>query len=110
MNKRHDEAVELAGIIENKMRDESYIFSDVAAIDAADEILNIGYHKTTWHKVADGDLPKNTKKLVVFLDANYEYHIGSYAEKDETFNAYTGFGMGKKYVIAWTELPEYKEK
>ena len=110
MNKRHDEAVELAGIIQNKMCYENYIFSDVAAIDAADEILNLGYYKPIWHKVSDGDLPKKHKEVVVFLDVNYDYYIGSYAKNDGSFHTYIGFDMDKSKVIAWTELPKYEEK
>lgn len=78
------------------------------AYQIAEDLYNAGYHKTIWHKVADGDLPKNYRK-VAFIATNYEYYIGTYIKKDEAFETYIGFGMSKDHVIAWIELPEYKE-
>lgn len=76
-----------------------------------------GYHKTIWHKVADGDLPEYN-----------EYVLGIFAEhntptvcrltKVERLN-YQGDMWDMDYdedeyhllaeIVAWTEIPEYKE-
>ena len=108
MDKRHDEAVELAGIIENKMRDDTYMFSDAAAIDAANEILNLGYHKTIWHKVADGDLPEEYPE-VRFVSKTGYYHIGVYVKVKNAFYVDGDIKYDIDEVVAWTELPTYEE-
>lgn len=116
MDKRHDEAVELAGIIENKMRDNTYMFSDVAAIDTANEILNLGYHKTIWHKVAEGDLPKRANKDIhaVPVQTYYEDSNGMKSNGPLYYffldNSFHTLGNPKAVnVIAWAELPKYEE-
>lgn len=78
--------------------------------DFVDELYRLGYRKIVWHKVADGDLPKKSKAVVVFLDVNCDYYVGPYDKKDEIFHTNIGFDISKDRIIAWTELPEYKEK
>lgn len=110
MNKRHDEVVELAGIIENKMTHyEDSAFPDVAAIDAADEILNLGYHKTVWHKVSDGDLPEEYNEVRFITDTGY-YHNGCYVKVKNAFYYDGDIKYNLDEVIAWTELPTYEEQ
>ena len=74
----------------------------------AEELTKQGYHKTIWHKVSDGDLPKKYKE-VLLLGKDYNYYIGSYAKDDESFHTDIGFDMDKNEVIAWTELSKYEE-
>lgn len=91
--------------------------------DKAKILVNKGYHKTIWHKVADGDLPKEDKDYLVIFQGNY-YGVLRYCpyemsdNEDDVLNIQKGFNgfdreMFEYYlvntVIAWTELPEYKE-
>lgn len=115
MDKRHDETVELAGIIQNKMCYEGYIFSDVAAIDAADEILNLGYHKTIWHKVAENDLPKRQGQKVWLCTISKDYFMANYWDDVMTggkqfFEVASVGRITLSNVLAWMELPKYEEK
>lgn len=63
-----------------------------------------------WHKVADGDLPKNNTRVLVLLK-NKQIRISIFMENKFTFwnkdhNTYT-----KLYdVIAWCEIPQYTDK
>jgi hypothetical protein len=86
--------------------DQSYVEFEYDKM--AKELIDMGWTKIVWHKVADGDLPKNYRK-VAFIAANYEYYIGTYIKKDEAFETYIGFGMSKDHFIAWIELPKYEE-
>lgn len=82
----------------------------------AEVLYNAGYHKTIWHKVADGDLPKNANYvLVAYRYALRRYSIVSYAIACYEGNNFRKWSTSDDYfkhdddVIAWTELPEYKE-
>lgn len=75
----------------------------------AKQLVEEGYHKTIWHKVADGDLPKKYKE-VLLLGKDHNYYIGSYAKDEESFHTDIGFDMDKNKVIVWTELPKYEEQ
>ena len=73
----------------------------------AKDIINANYHRTVWHKIADGDLPEHIGPyLIVYKDE-------SVPEYDVDF--YENFWDGKRWVynegrvIAWTELPLYEE-
>lgn len=77
----------------------------------ASRFFNKGYHKTIWHKVADGDLPKKTSlylcKMIYEETYNYEYKV-------LLFNTIYGFhdnglSIANDTVIAWTELAKYEE-
>ena len=63
-----------------------------------------------WHKVTDGDLPKNNTRVLVLLK-NKQIRISIFMENKFTFwnkdhNTYT-----KLYdVIAWCEIPKYTEE
>lgn len=79
--------------------------------DLAEKLYNAGYHKTIWHKVADGDLPKETSLYLCKMIYN-EFYRSEY--KVLLFNTMYGFydnglSITKGEVIAWTELPTYKE-
>lgn len=66
-------------------------------------------YKPQWHKVADGDLPKNNTAVLVILK-NKRMKISIFMENKFTiwnndYDAYT-----KLYdVIAWYEIPTFKE-
>ena len=65
--------------------------------------------KPKWHKVADGDLPKNNTQVLVLLE-NKRMKVSIFMENKFTvwnkdYNTYT-----KLYsVIAWFEIPPYTE-
>ena len=68
-----------------------------------------------WHKVADGDLPKEEGEYLVCYeteDGNYRnIFILNYTEYDESLHwcdeAFETYDEG---VIAWCEIPKYTEK
>lgn len=66
-------------------------------------------YKLKWHKVADGDLPKNNTAVLVILK-NKRMKISIFMENKFTiwnndYDAYT-----KLYdVIAWCEIPAFEE-
>ena len=68
-----------------------------------------------WHKVADGDLPKEEGEYLVCYetdDGNYRnIFILNYTEYDESlhwcYDAFKTYGEG---VIAWCEIPKYTEE
>lgn len=79
--------------------------------ELAEKLYNAGYHKTIWHKVADRDLPKETSLYLCKMIYNEIYRC---EYKVLLFNTMYGFydnglSITKDEVIAWTELPEYKE-
>lgn len=82
----------------------------------AEELYSAGYRKTIWHKVVEGDLPKRSNKDIhaVPVQAYYEDSNGLksngplyYFFLDNSFHTLGNPRVVK--VIAWTELPEYKE-
>ena len=75
------------------------------------ELISDGWTKTIWHKVADGDYPKpNTDIIYIYhtpaMSTFYDIGVYSYIEKRWYGNA--GSTTSDR-VIAWAELPEYKE-
>lgn len=66
--------------------------------------------KTVWHKVADGDLPKDYEHQILTVNHNGYYEVVNF-DKNGDFWVYDDYCH--KYVlsgiVAWTELPEYKE-
>ena len=77
-------------------------------------LLKLGYHKTIWHKVADGDLPKNSNYVLVVYHyySIISYAIACYKGQLNNFRKWSTTDDYFKYdddVIAWTQLPEYKE-
>lgn len=62
-----------------------------------------------WHKVADGDLPKNRRNVyVVYLNGYNEIEktIASFRHKFWVFDGH----KTECEIIAWCELPKYMEK
>ena len=80
------------------------------ALPIAEELYNAGYHKAIWHKVADGDLPKDYEHWFLTVNDNGYYEVANF-NKNGDFWVYDDYCH--KYVlsgiIAWTELPKYKE-
>lgn len=84
--------------------------------DVAKALYEDGYHKTVWHKVADGDLPKRESEDVCAIPVQ-AYYIDSNGMRgngplyffsiDSTFHAIGG--PNAINIIAWTELPKYEE-
>lgn len=66
--------------------------------------------KTIWHKVADGDLPKDYEHQLLTVNHNGYYEVVNF-DKNGDFWIYDDYC--RKYVlsgiVAWTELPEYNE-
>ena len=69
----------------------------------------LGYHRTIWHKVADGDYPEEEKYVLCFTEYN-EMHVWKlrrvgdapyWADSEDHYHG---------HVVAWTELPIYEEK
>lgn len=78
--------------------------------------IDAGYHKTVWHKVADGDLPKqeNGNVIAMPVQACYTNEIGIKVNGPCYFFFITGNfrelnSARTLNVIAWTELPKYEE-
>lgn len=82
----------------------------------AEIFSDAGYHKTVWHKVADGDLPKQKKDNVIAMpvQACCKNEIGIEFNSPCYFffidNTFRNLNSTKTLnVIAWTELPIYEE-
>lgn len=77
--------------------------------EIAEMLYNIGYHKTIWHKVADGDLPKEYHEVRFVSDTGH-YRNGIYKEVTNAFYVDGDIEYSIDEIIAWTELPKYKEE
>lgn len=66
-----------------------------------------GYHKTIWHKVVDGDIPKYAGEIIMAVNVNGSIitTTGRYALGD--FYISDVGRIEKEKVIAWAELPDY---
>jgi len=67
-------------------------------------------YKPKWHKVADGDLPKENKLYLVEVKDNglaIAYFNGLHWETRYNLG---DFGHCVETVIAWYEIPKYKEE
>lgn len=76
----------------------------------AEAIYNAGYRKTVWHKVADGDLPKEDIEVCCFY-RNGNYDVGKLITawgKHKWDMNYYGVFVELNNVFAWTELPKYE--
>ena len=72
--------------------------------------VEFGYNKANeWHKVADGDLPKNRRNVyVAYLNGHNEIvtTIASFRHKFWVFDGH----KTECEIIAWCELPKYIEE
>lgn len=81
----------------------------------AEIFYNAGYRKTIWHKVADGDLPKQENGDVIAMPVQvcYKNGIGIKINSPCYFyfidNKFRALNSNVTLdVIAWTELPLYE--
>lgn len=56
-----------------------------------------------WHKVSDGDLPKNENDVLVYSGEEWRMCVGRYSPKNKAWEA----GCD---TVAWCEIPEYEDK
>jgi hypothetical protein len=59
--------------------------------------------KPKWHKVADGDLPKDENDVLVYSGEDWRMCVGRYSPKYKAWE--TGCD-----TIAWCEIPKYTEE
>lgn len=59
--------------------------------------------KSKWHKVADGDLPKDENDVLVYSGEDWRMCVGRY------FPKYKAWESGCD-TIAWCEIPKYTEE
>lgn len=78
-------------------------------------LIDIGWTKQIWHKVADGDLPENNQEIR-WIDKTGEHYNGTFHTNIKTLSGYVqmfssdiGCNFYKDEVIAWIGLPIYKE-
>ena len=95
------EAEEYAGTV-HRYRDaqgETEQMEDVA------EAWKKGYEagRPKWHKVADGDLPKDENDVLVYSGEDWRMCVGRYSPKYKAWE--TGCD-----TIAWCEIPTYTDK
>ena len=74
--------------------------------------------QTRWHKVADGDLPKEQKDIIMSdvlllvvkrkLSTEYIFELGKYNFSEKEFEYAHVIGLTD--VIAWCEIPQFKEE
>lgn len=74
----------------------------------AKDIIDAGYHKTIWHSVADGDLPEDDCEVRFVSDTGY-HHNGCFVKAHNAFYEDGDIKYDIDEVVAWTELPTYKE-
>ena len=60
-----------------------------------------------WHKVADGDLPKNENRVLLYFGFN-DYDSGQFI-RGRFWCACCGW-FDVEEVIAWCEIPQYTEE
>lgn len=68
-----------------------------------------------WHKVADGDLPKEDKSIMIYAKLADGVAVGKRRKQGKVyewyFATYDGtFCLRDKEVIAWCEIPQYTEE
>ena len=56
-----------------------------------------------WHKVADGDLPKDENDVLVYSGEDWRMYVGRYSPK------YKAWEVGCD-TVAWCEIPKYAEE
>ena len=81
------------------------------ATEIAKALDLLGYRKVIWHKVSEGDLPKEQGLYLCYTHiTGYDRHnklVDGYGCSVEFFD--TNFYAINRGVIAWTELPGYIE-
>ena len=80
----------------------------------ASKFFSKGYHKTIWHKVADGDLPTHQGQKVWLCTISEDYFMANYYDDTEVggkrfFEVASEGRIILSNVLAWAELPQYEE-
>ena len=87
-------------------------YGDVA--DIIDKYLGYDSIPSPWHKVAEGDLPNHTNRVLVYIKYKASnrippYCVANYAGGKWWYPSDREI-IGEARVIAWMELPEYMEE
>ena len=105
----NEETREIGDALLEIWRENTFSFPDEEALAIADTILNLGYHKTVWHKVSD----KLPEKPAYYYCHYKGIHLNSgepYIGNHEMFwNSEKFITDSTNEIIAWTELPKYEE-
>ena len=79
-------------------------FKRIAELEA--QIEELKKQLPVWHKVADGDLPKEENKIVLcYVRIGYHGNIGRYVYRLLTRKEFKQFMP----IIVWCEIPQFKE-
>ena len=94
--------------------EESYADIEVHYDKMAKELIDMGWTKTVWHKVAENDLPKKQGQKVWLCTISKDYFMANYYDDTplggKQFFEITNAGrITLSNVLAWTELPKYEE-
>lgn len=80
---------------------------------SAENLSIEGYQKIKWHKVSEGDLPRNESRILVYYrKTNHDfYNICVYdCSNNRGFYRVNAWGDTEKIdAIAWMEIPKYSE-
>lgn len=84
------------------------------SFDRATETYLAGFKagRLKWHKVADGDLPKECSQVLCYCKSTgfKFYCIGHVIIVDNKSTWWSNRGSEKLKVIAWCEMPKYTEE
>ena len=123
----NEEAIQLLKGMQNPLQDYAdmvgapafaygykYVYSDPEDYAIEIAVTALEYQdKYHWHKVADGDLPKHSDRVLVYIqykasDRIPPHYVANYAGEKWWYPSGREI-TGEAQVIAWMELPEYKE-
>lgn len=79
----------------------------------AESLIDRGYQKVKWHKVSEGDFPHTGTRVLAYYIKDehglYDFCYYGFPTKSK-FSRITVWGDSQLIdVIAWMEIPEYKE-
>lgn len=78
----------------------------------AESLTARGYQKVKWHKVSEGDFPRNESRILVYYrKTNHDfYNICVYdCSNNRGFYRVNAWGDTEKVdAIAWMEIPKYE--
>lgn len=78
------------------------------------ELIEMQPTAGSWHKVADGDLPKgpySSKRKFYCKERDHGYRILLYDDKGfYYYSCSLDIGIDNEQISAWMELPEYEEE
>ena len=83
----------------------------IGTVALAKRLVNHGWTKTIWHKVSENDLPPANTDIIFYacmISGTCYYDMGVYSHIEKLWYGNLCSTTNDR-VIAWTELPEYKE-